>query len=403
MAVSPRAQTDAGAANAAGAGLRFRPTPAAEPGLYTGPVDVVAVPGGGAVVVFVRPTTGRRAQILAQRLDPDGQPSGPPRTLRGTTGPITALDADLSGDRLWVAWVANPGGDPNAEDVLGEQRVAALAASADLGLASQPVRMLDYRVGTQARPWTYPAVEIVGRAGGGALAVSHGPSQQCHHDEGGGGHDTACPGWVEHSLGADGAHRAEVHGVLAGSRPPFSLVRAAEAGAVLVGDDHIGDKVHAWAVSSATAPPTHDLGVFWNVRSPRLAAVGPTTYFFGNYDPVNGDAVLPRVRAWGPEAGAAGGDAGAVLRGHTLGCVEGRPVVRYTWPGGGVELDPGRSGASFDLARHLPEGALDERLPALAWAGRVLVGADPAHGTLERWRCVGGRLRPVGATGHGGP
>lgn len=388
---------DTDAADDAGAGLRLRPTvalPEAVP--YTGPVDVVATPNG-AVVVFVRPTAGRRADIVAQRLDAEGAPVGPPRRLRTTTGPVTALDADLRGGRLWVAWVANPGGDPDADDVLGEQLVVALAVTADLGAASQPVRMLDESIGTRARAWPFPVVEVLARADGGAVVVSHTAPSTCAHAEHDGEESAVpCPGWAWHTVGPEGRVETQREGMLAGTAPPFSLVPTREGAAVLVGNDHVGDKVHLRAY-----PETSSLdGTYWNVQSPRLATVADTTYFFGRYSPDNGDDVRPRVQVWAPGLGATWRATEAVVTGHALRCVDGRPLVRVSWAGGGVTLDPANPRARFDLARHLPDDALPTRVPALAWAGRVLVGADPAHGTLQRWRCEGASLRTVGADAH---
>jgi len=387
--VGPRVRVGArvrgvpGATTDAAVGLVWRPTPEAGTGLYTGPLDVVGVPGGGAVVVFVRPGDDRRAEILAQRLDADGEASEAPRRLRLAEGPITALDADLHGDRLWVAWVANPGGDPNQENVRGTQRIAALAVSTDLSRVTQPVRLLDYVLGAQAPSWPYPVVEVRGRGDGGAVVVGLAPAQRCA--------DAACPGWAAHTLAVDGVFRTETLGLAAGQVPPFALVRTGTGAALLVGDD--GGTVHVRGVAGMTGIDT----AVSHAASPRLAVQGGQTYFFAADAADAGPAARLRVRRLGPGTGASE----AVVTGHALRCVGALPVVEYTWAGGGVTLNPDNATASFDLARHLPEGALGERMPAVAWTGRVVVGADPAHGTLERWRCVGAALRALDPHGHG--
>ncbi|MEZ4408145.1 MAG: hypothetical protein R3A52_16960 [Polyangiales bacterium] len=375
--------------------LSATPTVSAESAV-SGPLDVVAAPDG-AVVVYVVPSGGRRVDVVARRVGADGAWSGPPRRLRTTTGPITALDADLFQGRLWVAWIANPGGDPAMEMVNGEQIVVALAADADLSRASRPVTLMDYRAQPVGRPWETPSVEVRGLALGGAVVVSIGPSQTCVHEE---GTDHAervpCPGWSEYTIGVDGTHEGGTEGMLAATRPPWSLTRTSTGVVGLVSDDHISTKTHLRVIAGLPSPGE---GTYFHATGARLAFDGARLVMIADDESTDVQERRTRIIGWG-EGLSFPQDDGMweslpPVTAHTLRCVEGRPVVRYAWRGGSIDLDPARAGACFDLAAHLPSEALPERYPALAWTGRVVVGVDPEHGTLHRWRCAGNALREV--------
>lgn len=383
---------DAGGA----AALSLAPTAPADPSAaVTGPLDVVAAPDG-AVVVYVVSMGGRRADIVARRVDVDGRWSGAPRRLRATTGPVTALDADLYQGRLWVAWIANPGGDPAVDGVNGEQLVVALTADATLANASRPVTLMDYRARPVGRPWERPAVEVRGTALG-AVAVSTGPSQTCVHEA---GTDHAsrepCPGWTTHTIRVDGAHESETEGLLAASQPPWGLTRTTTGVVGLVADDHVATKTHLRAIAGM---PSAGEGTYLHAVNARLAFDGARLLMVASDEGGGDGPQRTRALGWGEGLRASQGDGSweslPPVTAHSLRCVEGRPVVRYAWGGNTVELDPAAPGACFELAAHLPEGALPERYPALAWAGRAVVGVDPEHGTLHRWRCEGRGLREL--------
>lgn len=256
---------------------------------------------------------------------------------------------------------------------------------------------MDYRAQPVARPWERPTVEVRGLALGGAVAVSTGPSQTCVHEE---GTDHAsrepCPGWSTHSLRVDGAHESDTEGLLAASQPPWGLTRTSTGVVALVGDDHIANKTHLRVIAGLPSPGE---GTYFHARDARLAFDGARLVMVAGGELYDDETSRTRIIGWGeglsPPRDDGMWESQPPVTAHTLRCVEGRPVVRYAWRGGAVDLDPGRAGACFDLADHLPAGALHERFPALAWTGRVVVGVDPEHGTLHRWRCAGSALREV--------
>lgn len=350
---------------------------------FFGFYDLVAAPDG-AVLVYLF-ASGGRSYLGAWRIGVDGRFSGLPRLLHSLTEPMTALDADLAQGRLWVAWTTSPGNREDFGPVVGEQRVYALVVDADLDRASRPIALSRFRARPVPRPWEPSSVQIRGLPGGGAVATSAGPSRTCGR--------APCPGWSTHTLRPDGTHRTRTEGLLDGARLPWALTHTPGGIVGLVASGPDGQTTH---LRSVAGPRSAGEGTYPGTSGASLAFDGARLLMIAGDAPERSVPSQPRVAAWGGTTGDAPAQ-GAWERyprvtAHTLRCVSGRPVVRYAWQGGYVDLDPGRAGASFDLLAHLPDSAFRVRDGArtgivVTWTGRVIVGVDQTGGHLNRWSC----------------
>lgn len=362
--------------------------------------DLVAALGGGAVLVYN--FVGGGSFIGARLLDADGRYVEQPRVLHTLTEPITAIAADLSEGRLWVTWTTTPGNIDDPTPVLGEQRVYALVADADLTRASRAILLARYRAQPSPRPWEYSSLAIRGLPNGGAVATSAGPSQSC------GG--VRCLGWSVHTLRPDGTHRTRTEGLPDGARLPWALTRTRTGVVGLVASGPNGRTTH---LRTLFGPRSEAEGNYPGATAALLAFDGARLLMVASDADDPSLDQLPRVVAWDDTT------RGAPLAGrwaqhprltaHALRCVGRRAVVRYEWPGDSMDLDPALAGASVNLIEHLPAGArhpseASDRAPdlppppntgAAAWTGRVVVRVAHNYGHLERWRCERGALTEV--------
>lgn len=350
---------------------------------FFGFYDLVAAPDG-AVLVYLF-ASGGRSYIGAWRIGVDGRFSGLPRLLHSLTEPMTALDADLSQGRLWVAWTTSPGSLEDFAPIVGEQRVYALVVDADLARASRPITLSRFRARPVPRPWQPSSVQIRGMPDGGAVATSAGPSRTCAR--------APCPGWSTHTVRPDGTHRTHTEGLLDGARLPWALTHTQDGVVGLVASGPDGRTTH---LRSVVGPRSAGEGTYLGTSGASLAFDGARLVMIAGDVTERSVGSQLRVVAWGGTTGDAPAQGAwehsSRVTAHTLRCVRGRPVVRYAWQGGYVDLDPGRAGTNFDLLAHLPDGAFRMRDGAgagivVSWTGRVVVGVDQTGGHLNRWSC----------------
>lgn len=362
---------------------------------------LIAVPDGVILVRAMNREGQRAVDLVATHLNADGLPTGVPRLLRRTTGPVVALDLSAGSDALWVAW----GSSRPAGDAHDEHLVAALRASLDVSSVSPPITVQQFRAmrgdADEMAPQALPRLEVgvLAAADGGAVVVSSAAPTRCAHGEADHASRTPCRAWSVARLSSTAVRSRHGRGVVAHTLGPAALARVGDGFAFAVSSAHVGSRSEliVEALREDQAAPFAG-ATLWHYRDLRLAAAGSTLYAVAQpTEAAMAQAPLGHIRAFG--AGAAttrvrrdrlGGEEWPPLVSRALRCQSGRPVIALRWQGGAATLDPMTYGGALRWSewverRELPGLEGGGATPPIAYTGRVLVAYDA--GGWNRWRC----------------
>ncbi|MDC0722449.1 hypothetical protein [Nannocystis bainbridge] len=348
------------------------PAPANNPAAIAGPLDY-AVIDGGVLVVWSR-HDGDASEIVAQRLDPRGQPLAPPRHVLRSEGEIVDLELSHARGHAWIAYVA----ELDAETASGLLGVIGLAGD----LTVSRTHVLDRFTAVALSAWGGSRVRVQAQGPEAAVVASIGDPVICRDRVL--RRDRPCPGYHLFGVRGDGFDRVASVGVDGGQADMGRLVDVG-AGVLLDVWAWHGGPTHAdlYLPRGATA-----------ARKPKFRRVACRPPFRRDFD---GEALVSWCASDDLEADCQGdpqgcaqihlvtladrvltprtGQPGVPITGQALRCSGGRPVLDLTWQGGSRRFDPQAPGADLDL-----------RLELGVWTGEL--GLQIAEdGQLTRLRC----------------
>jgi hypothetical protein len=382
----------------------------AVPDGYCRPATVVSDGRGGAIFDACFDPQSNQTDLVGQRVDPDAMVVGSRVRVRRISGNVVSLTAIDVHDGIRVAWVAHTGDGAERSDERNDQgggtrEVAMQSVGADLAPVGAPTPVARYAVAVRdpagRAGWAHPHVELARGPERSVVVLSTDGDEPCPR----GGQ--RCATWSVYAVDADGASRRLRHESTASpSLEPQSLIRVGDDLAYLRGADAVRSTLFVHSVRLGGAPmsamPAAMFDPLPDWQRGSLAWTGSAIVALGEertLDAPEARAVIrvtatsgappTRPRATdGPESVR-----WPLVTSRTWRCVRRHPVLRFTWRGGAVELDPTTPGASIDLSRWLSPAVagIPARAPGLAapmaWTGRALLAID-GNDRLRRWTCA---------------
>lgn len=401
---------------------RARPTRRAPPVVRgRGPSTVISTRAGALWVRAVNHEADRFTDVLATTLGPDGRAFGESKLLRRTTGPVEALSASVSGEHLWVSWIALRSEDGDTGGPCEVVSVA-LRASADLATVEPPITLDDVAVFSRSSEqlggewWPEQVTRVFARADGGALVVATGGLDRAVIW---GGERVYVPVWKEFRIEPEGAHTSVAHSACAAvlDRDEFfelagSVYYLMTGGLSVTGSGFMRARLSNVGPETPEVPlpdlhDQRDLALAWTGAG--FAARGRIANTWGDEREWPGFARFDSLGAIRTPVtpnpyGLPAADDQAAWTPYTLAplrCVGGHPVATVQWRAGGggsLTLDPTMAEHRFALSRWIAPGSLplpprangaardDESVSQLVWTGSALVGL--VDGELTRWTCA---------------